>query len=155
MDNLLGPLDTRRRLRHPRNARPLHPLAPRPHRPGRIHVHARRPAPRRRQRAIPPPRHLQPHGIRRPRDRRPVRRPRPRPLPHGPLRLRRPLVLLPDRRLERLFPAAAGGEVGVEEVGRTEAVRGCGEQVANDAADRHGARQGRELQEACRAVRQG
>lgn len=65
------------------------------------------------------------------------------------------MVFLPDRGIERLFPAVAGGEMGLEEVERTEAVRGCGEQDAHDAADRHGTRQGYELQEARGEIRQG
>ena len=43
----------------------------------------------------------------------------------------------------------------LEEVERTEAVRGCGEQDAHDAANRYGPCQGCELQEACGEVCKG
>lgn len=155
VDILLGPLDPRRRLRHPRDARPRRPLAPRPRRPRHIHVHPRRAPAGRRQGPNAPPRHLQPHGLRRPGDCRPVGRARPRPLPHGPLRLRRALVLLPHRRLQRLLPPPAVGEVGLEEVERAAAVRGRGQPLAHDAPDRHGARPGPRVQTARRALRQG
>jgi len=95
------------------NLRPGHPLAPRPHRPRRLHVHSRRPPPRRRKRTIPSTRHLRPHGFRRPRDRRPLRRPRPRPLPHRSIWLRRAVELLTNRRVERLLSRSGHSRSGM------------------------------------------
>lgn len=76
-------------------------------------------------------------------------------MPLDPLRLRGTLDLFPDGADQRLLPAAARGEVGVEELEGPETVRGREHKVADDAAHRHGPDQGPRLPEARRALRKG
>lgn len=76
-------------------------------------------------------------------------------MPHRPLRLRRSLDLRPHRPDQRLLPVADGGEVGLAELERTQAVPGQDHPQPDDAAHRHGPGPGQVLQEVRRKVRQG
>mmetsp|Transcript_61322 Transcript_61322/g.164702 ORF Transcript_61322/g.164702 Transcript_61322/m.164702 type:complete len:258 (+) Transcript_61322:328-1101(+) len=85
-----------------------------------------------------PPRGVLAHGLRRPRDRRALRRPHPRPLPPGAQRLRRPLDPHPAALRQLLLQEPAGARLAAAQVGRQLPVRGRADGQAHDAAHRHG-----------------
>ncbi|KAJ1826509.1 hypothetical protein LPJ70_007732, partial [Coemansia sp. RSA 2708] len=101
-------------------------------------LHARRPAARRRAGRRPRARHLLPHGLRRPGNRRADWRARAGPLPPDAQRLRRAVERVAHGLHKLLLHRAARRQVGAQEVGRPVPVRRQAVGRLHDAARRHG-----------------